>query len=57
MFIVHNYEMILNMHNVESANHILEMTCGEIQNVPQVHRFQLIVNVETKKGSFYILQY
>ena len=57
MFIVDNYEMILNMHNVVSAIHILEMTRGEIQNVPQVHRFQLIVNVETKKGSFYILQY
>ena len=57
MFIVDNYEMILNMHNVVSAIHILEMTHGEIQNVPQVHRFQLIVNVETKKGSFYILQY
>ena len=57
MFIVHNYETILNMHNIVSAIHILEMTPGEIQNVLQVHRFQLIVNVETKRGSFYILQY
>ena len=39
-----------------SANH-LEMTPGEIQNVLQVHRFQLIVNVETKRRSFYILQH
>ena len=57
MFIVHNYETILNMYNVVGAIHTLEMTPGEIQNVPQVHRFQLIVNVETKRGSFYILQH
>lgn len=57
MFIVHNYETILNMYNVVGAIHNLEMTPGEIQNVLQVHRFQLIVNVETKRGSFYILQH
>lgn len=57
MFIVHNYETILNMYNVVGAIHTLEMTPGEIQNVLQVHRFQLIVNVETKRGSFYILQH
>ena len=54
MFIVHNYETILNMYNIVGAIHTLEMTPGEIQNVPQV---QLIVNVETKRGSFYILQH
>ena len=57
MFIVHNYETILYMYSIVGAIHTLEMTPGEIQNVPQVHRFQLIVNVETKKGSFYILQH
>jgi hypothetical protein len=57
MLIVHNYDTILDMHNIVGAIHTLEMTFGEVQNVPQVQRFQLIVNVESKGSNSYSLRH
>jgi len=52
---VHNYDTIFILRNVVGAIHTLEMTTGEMQNVPQVHRFQLFVNGESKRSNFYSL--